>query len=74
MDPDQHPRSFIRIHAVGLQTLLQALLQVEKPIANIMDPDHIARRRRLVWILDGRNRTMLVLSLRGSNLIIFGKF
>jgi hypothetical protein len=37
MNPDQpvHPRSLIRIHAVRLQTLLQ----VEKLIANSMDPD-----------------------------------
>jgi hypothetical protein len=37
MDPDQpaHLRSLIRIHAVRLQTLLQ----VEKLIANSMDPD-----------------------------------
>jgi hypothetical protein len=37
MDPDQpaHPRSLIRIHAIRLQTLLQ----VEKLIANSMDPD-----------------------------------
>jgi hypothetical protein len=42
MDPDQpgHPRSLIRIHAVRIQTLLQ----VEKLIANSMDPDQIARR------------------------------
>jgi hypothetical protein len=37
MDPDQpaHPRSLTRIHAVRLPTLLQ----VEKLIANSMDPD-----------------------------------
>jgi hypothetical protein len=37
MDPDQlaYPRSLIRIHAICLQTLLQ----VEKLIANSMDPD-----------------------------------
>jgi hypothetical protein len=37
MDPDQHahPRSLIRIHAVRLPSLLQ----VEKLIANSMDPD-----------------------------------
>jgi hypothetical protein len=37
MDPDQpaHPRSLIRIPAVRLPTLLQ----VEKLIANSMDPD-----------------------------------
>jgi hypothetical protein len=41
MDPDQpaHPRSLIRIHAVRLQTLLQ----VEKLLANSMDPDQTAR-------------------------------
>jgi hypothetical protein len=46
MDPDQpaHLRSLIRIHAVRLQTLLQ----VEKLKANSMDPDQIARMRRLV--------------------------
>jgi hypothetical protein len=40
MDPDQpaHPRSLIRIHAV----LLQTLLQIEKLIANSMDPDQTA--------------------------------
>jgi hypothetical protein len=48
MDPDQpaHPRSLTRIHAVRLQTLFQ----VEKLIANIMDPDQTARMCRLVWI------------------------
>jgi hypothetical protein len=37
MDPDQlaHPRRLIRIHAVRLPTLLQ----VEKLIANNIDPD-----------------------------------
>jgi hypothetical protein len=37
MDPDQHAhqRSLIMIHAVRLETLLQ----VEKLIANSMDPD-----------------------------------
>jgi hypothetical protein len=41
MDPDQpaHPRSLIRIHAVRLPTLLQ----VEKLIANNMDPDQTAQ-------------------------------
>jgi hypothetical protein len=48
MDPDQpaHPRSLIRIHAVGLQTLQQ----IEKLIANIKEPDQTARMRRLVRI------------------------
>jgi hypothetical protein len=56
MDPDQpaHPRNLIRIHAVRLQTLLQ----VEKLIANSMDPDQTAR----VWIHAGRKPIMLVLS------------
>jgi hypothetical protein len=64
MDPDQpvHPRSLIRIHAVRLQTLKQ----VEKLIANSMDPGQTARMRRLVWILAGRKPIMLVLSWRGS--------
>jgi hypothetical protein len=50
MDPDQpaRPRSLIRIHAVRLPTLLQ----VEKLIANSMDPA-------------GRKPIMLVLSWRG---------
>jgi hypothetical protein len=48
-------------HAVGLQTLLQ----VEKLIANIMDPD----QTRLVWTHAGRKRSMLVLSWLGSNVI-----
>jgi hypothetical protein len=41
MDPHQpaHPLSLIRIHAVHLQTILQ----VEKLIANIMDPDQTAQ-------------------------------
>jgi hypothetical protein len=41
MDPDlpAHPRSLIKIHAVRLQTLLQ----VEKLIANSMDPDQRMR-------------------------------
>jgi hypothetical protein len=40
MDPDlpAHPRSLIRIHVVRLQTLKQ----VEKLIANSMDPDQTA--------------------------------
>jgi hypothetical protein len=52
MDQDQpaHPRSLIRIHVVRLPTLLH----VEKLIANSMDPDQIARMRRLVWIHAGR--------------------
>jgi hypothetical protein len=46
MDPDQpvHLRSLIRIHAVRLPTLLE----VEKMIANSMDPDQTPRMRRLV--------------------------
>jgi hypothetical protein len=36
----------IRIHAVRLPTLLQ----VEKLIANSMDPDQTARMRRLVYL------------------------
>jgi hypothetical protein len=60
MDPDQpgHPRSLIRNHAVRLPTLLQ----VEKLIANIMDPDQTAQMRRLVWIHAGSKTIMLVLS------------
>jgi hypothetical protein len=60
MDPDQPetPCSLIRIHAVRLPTPLQ----VEKLIANSMDPDQTARMRRLVSINAGRKRTMLVLS------------
>jgi hypothetical protein len=56
MDPDQlaHPRSLIRIHAVRLQTLLQ----VEKLIANSMDPDQTAQMR----IHAGRKPIMLGLS------------
>jgi hypothetical protein len=59
MDPDQpaQARSLIRIHAVRLPTLLQ----VEKLIANSMDPDQTVRMRRLVWIYAGCKRTMLVL-------------
>jgi hypothetical protein len=45
---------------------LQTLLQVEKLIANSMDPDQTARMRGLVWIHAGRKRIMLVLSWRGS--------
>jgi hypothetical protein len=64
MDPDQPAQlcSLIKINVVRLQTLLQ----VEKLIANIMDPDQTARMRKLVWIHDGGKRTMLVLSWRGS--------
>jgi hypothetical protein len=60
MDPDKpaHPRSLIRIHAVGLPTLSQE----EKLIANSMDPDQTARMRRLVLIHAGSKPTMLVLS------------
>jgi hypothetical protein len=52
MDSDKpaHPHSLIRIHAV----LLQTLLQVEKLIANNMDFDQTAQRRRLIWIHTGR--------------------
>jgi hypothetical protein len=66
MDPDQpvHPRSLICIHTVRSLTLLQ----VEKLIANIMDPDQTARMRRQVWIHAGRKRITLVLSWRGSNM------
>jgi hypothetical protein len=69
MYPDQHahPRSLIRIHAFRLQTLLQ----VEKLIANIMDPDQTARMRRLVWTHAGRKRTMFVSSWPGSIIIWF---
>jgi hypothetical protein len=58
MYPDKpaHPRSLVRTHAVRLQTLLQ----VEKFIANSMDPDQTARMRRLVWIHAGRKCIMLV--------------
>jgi hypothetical protein len=52
-------RSLISIHAVRLQTLFQ----VEKLIANRMDPDQTERMRRLVWIYAGRKHTMLVLSI-----------
>jgi hypothetical protein len=54
MDPDQpaHLLSLIRIHAVRLQTLLQ----VEKLIANSIDPVQTARMCRLVWIHAGRKR------------------
>jgi hypothetical protein len=64
MDPDQptHPHSLIRIHAVRLQTLFQ----VEKLIANSMDPDQIARMLRLVLIHAGIKAIMLVFSWRGS--------
>jgi hypothetical protein len=68
MDPDQpaHPRSLIGIHAVRLQTLKQ----VEKLIANSMDPDQTARRQRLDWIHAGHKPIMLVLSWRGSYIIL----
>jgi hypothetical protein len=54
MDPDQPacPRNLIRIHAVRLTTLLQ----VEKLIANSMDPDQTALMHA------GHKRTLLVLS------------
>jgi hypothetical protein len=60
MDPDQpaHPRSLIRIHAVGFQTLLQ----VEKVIVNSMEPDQTARMCRLVWIHAARKPILLALS------------
>jgi hypothetical protein len=57
-DQPAHPQSLIRIHDVHLQTLLQ----VEKLIANSMDPDQTARMHRLVWIHAGRKRITLVLS------------
>jgi hypothetical protein len=60
MDPDQpvHPRSLIKTHAVRLQPLLQ----VEKLIANNMDPDQAAWMHMLVWIHAGRKPIILVLS------------
>jgi hypothetical protein len=68
MDPDQpaHPRRLIRIHAVRLQTLLQA----EKQIANSKDPDQTARIRRVVLIHAGRKPIMLVLSWHGSIILL----
>jgi hypothetical protein len=68
MDPDQpaHPRSLIRIHAVRLPTLLQE----KKLIVNSMDPDQPARMHRLVRIHAGRKPTMLVLSWRGSFVVM----
>jgi hypothetical protein len=60
MDPDQpmHLGSQIRIHAVRYQFLylFKGLL------ANSINPDQIARMRRLVWIHAGRKPIMLVLS------------
>jgi hypothetical protein len=69
MDPDQpaHPRSLIRIHAVRIQTILQ----VEKLIANSMNPDQTARMRRLFWIRAGRKRITLVLLWRGSIMVLY---
>jgi hypothetical protein len=57
-----------KTNIAGLRSLIriQTLLQVEKLIANSMDPDQIARMRRLVWIYAGRKPIMLVLSWRGS--------
>jgi hypothetical protein len=46
--------------------MLFAYNQVEKLIANNMDPDQTVRMRRLVWIQAGRKRITLVLSWRGS--------
>jgi hypothetical protein len=53
MDPDQPAplHSLIRIQAVRLPTILQDV----KLIANSMDPDQLLR---LVWIHDGRKRTV----------------
>jgi hypothetical protein len=45
----------------------QTVLQVEKLIANNMDPVQSVRIRRLVWIYAGGKPIMLVLSWRGSN-------
>jgi hypothetical protein len=58
IEPRHDKTNIIRIHAVPLQTLLQ----VEKLIANSMDPDQTARMRRLVWIHAGRKPIMLVFS------------
>jgi hypothetical protein len=58
-DPDKP------VHAVRLPTLLQ----VEKLIANSMDPDQPAPKCRLVWIHAGRKPIMLVLSWHGSNVV-----
>jgi hypothetical protein len=55
-------RSLIRIHDVRLQTLLQ----VEKLIANSMNPDQTAQMGRLVWIHAVLKLSMLVLSWRSS--------
>jgi hypothetical protein len=60
-------QDLIRIHAVRLPTLLQ----VEKLIANSMDPDQTARMRRLVWIHAGCKPIMLVLSWRGSYIMLW---
>jgi hypothetical protein len=45
LDQPELPRSLIRIHAVSLPTLLQ----VEKLIANSMDPDHVRLRGCAGW-------------------------
>jgi hypothetical protein len=53
----------LRIRAFWSGSMLfayQLLLQVEKLIANCMDPDQTARMRRLVWIHAGRKPIMLV--------------
>jgi hypothetical protein len=54
----------ISIQTICHKARLQALLQVEKLIANNMDPDQTAGMRRLVWIHAGRKPIKLILSWR----------
>jgi hypothetical protein len=62
-EPRHDKTNVMRLRPAWIQTsLLQTLLQVEKLVANCMDPDQTARMCWLVWIHAG----LLVLSRHGS--------
>jgi hypothetical protein len=60
--PRHDKTNTVRLRSAWIQTSLrkQTVLQVEKLIANSMDPDQTTRRHRLIWIHASRKRTMLV--------------
>jgi hypothetical protein len=72
VDPDKfaYPRSLISIHAVRLQTVeVETILEVEKLIANSMDPDQTAWILRLVWIHAGFVMARLIIYVCIYNLL-----
>jgi hypothetical protein len=64
MDPDQpaYPRSLIRIHAVRLPILLQ----VEKLIANSMDPDQTAQMHYVDFVMTRLNFVFSFMSITNT--------